>query len=208
MTDEIPRIGFWFDFASTYSYLTLQRIEAAADTAGVAVDWRPFLLGPIFGAQGWDTSPFNLYPAKGAFMFRDLERRAEAYGLPFERAEVFPVNSVAAARLAVAALERPEGPAFCRAVSRAHWGEGRDISQPGLLADCATAVGLDPSELAERAADPALKPRLRANTEAAQAAGVFGAPSFTTGGELFWGDDQLEDALHWARFGAMAPRAK
>lgn len=209
------RIDFWFDFASTYSYLTLQRIAPLADAAGVEAAWRPFLLGPIFAEQGWSTSPFNIYPAKGAFMFRDMARRAEAYGLPFRAEGKLPVNSVSAARLALAALDlspRTDGPALCRRISFAHWGEGRAIDDPAVLADCARDIGFDPEALAQHSATPALKPRLRESTDDAKRLGVFGAPSFTVGftagaaPELFWGDDQLEDALAWAQTGRMAPR--
>lgn len=208
---ETPRLSFWLEFASTYTYLTLQRIAPLAEAAGVHVDWRPFLLGPIFAAQGWSTSPFNVYPAKGAFMFRDMARRAEAYGLPFRAEGKLPVNSVAAARLAVAALDLSpdrDGPALCRRISFAQWGEARAIDDPEVLAACARDVGLDPEALSARAGAPELKPRLRENTEAAKRLGVFGAPSFTVGetNELFWGDDQLEDALAWATSGRLAPR--
>lgn len=204
-TPATPRVvAFWIEFASTYAWLAIQRAEARAAAWGVTLDWRPFLLGPVFRAQGWETSPFLLYPAKGAFMWRDLERRAGAAGLRLARPAAFPVNSVAAARQALAALETPQGPAFCRAVSHALYGEGRDIADPAVLADCARAAGLDPDALAARG--PAMRERLRANTEAAMAAGVFGAPSFHARGELFWGEDQMEDALCWAATGRLAPR--
>ena len=91
-----PVLDFWFDFASTYSYLAASRIGPLAAEAGVEVRFRPFLLGPIFKAQGWDTSPFNLYPAKGRNMWRDLERVCEDTGLPFRRPEPFPQNSLLA----------------------------------------------------------------------------------------------------------------
>ncbi|MGL5734132.1 MAG: 2-hydroxychromene-2-carboxylate isomerase, partial [Beijerinckiaceae bacterium] len=98
-----PTLDFWFDFASTYSYLTSQRIGQAAEAAGVDVRWRPFLLGPIFAAQGWNSSPFNLYPAKGRNMWRDMERLCADMGLPLVRpAGQFPQHSLNAARIAIA----------------------------------------------------------------------------------------------------------
>ena len=95
-------VDFWFDFASTYSYPAAMRIGDAAERAGVAVRFRPFLLGPIFKAQGWDTSPFSIYEAKGRYMWRDLERLCAGLELPFRRPEPFPQNSLLAARIAVA----------------------------------------------------------------------------------------------------------
>lgn len=190
------RIEFWFDFASTYSYLSAMRIEAAA--AGVAVTWRPFLLGPIFRAQGWDTSPFNLYPAKGRYMWQDMERLCAARGLPLVRPPGFPQTSLRAARVALAAIERGAGPDFCRAVFAAQFGRGADISQDAVIADCLARAGL-PAMLVAAADDPARKAALRAQTEAAAALDLFGAPSFVVGGALYWGDDRLDMALEAAR---------
>ena len=99
-----PALDFWFDFASTYSYPAAMRIGPLAAREGVAIRFRPFLLGPIFKAQGWDTSPFSLYPAKGQHMWRDLERLCEDLSLPFRRPEPFPQNSLLAARIAVFGL--------------------------------------------------------------------------------------------------------
>ena len=97
------RVEFWFEFASTYSYPAAMRIETLAARAGVPVAWQPFLLGPIFQAQGWRDSPFNLYPAKGRYMWRDLERLCAKHGLPYARPEIFPQRSILAARLALLA---------------------------------------------------------------------------------------------------------
>ncbi|MFN3498505.1 MAG: 2-hydroxychromene-2-carboxylate isomerase, partial [Pannonibacter indicus] len=93
-----PRLDFWFEFASTYSYLTAMRIETVAKDRGIDLVWRPFLLGPIFARQGWDTSPFNLFPAKGRYMWREMERMCEDMGLPLTVPDPFPQNGLMAAR--------------------------------------------------------------------------------------------------------------
>ncbi|KIC16957.1 2-hydroxychromene-2-carboxylate isomerase [Leisingera sp. ANG-Vp] len=191
------KITFWFEFASTYSYLSAMRIGQEAARRGIGVTWKPFLLGPVFAAQGWTTSPFNLYPAKGRYMWRDMERICAARGLPFRRPAPFPQNGLQAARLALAAAECSKTEAFAQAVYRAQFGEGADISSKAVLRGCLHSAGLD-EELMQRAKTPEIKAALRAQTDAAMAAGVFGAPSFTCGGELFWGDDRLEQALNFA----------
>jgi len=195
-------VDFWFDFASTYSYPAMMRIGASAEAAGVAVRLRPFLLGPIFKAQGWTTSPFSLYPAKGANMWRDLERLCGDLGIPFRRPEPFPQSSLLAARVALTGLAEGWGDDFCRAVFRAEFAEGRNIGEPAVLTDVLAQLRVDPqAALAAAQSDP-IKAKLRAETEEAQAFGVFGAPSFVTAdGELFWGNDRLERALRWARNG-------
>ncbi len=195
----MEKLTFWFEFASTYSYLSAMRIEALAEEAGVGVVWKPFLLGPIFKAQGWDTSPFNLYPAKGKYMVRDMERIAEARGLKFRLPDPFPQNSLLAGRLALVGLEEGWGPAFVKGVYRAEFAGGCDISAAGTLTAELEAAGAPVESALARARSPEIKARLRANTEEAQAAGIFGAPSFTTNsGEIFWGDDRLEQTLAWS----------
>ena len=89
------RLEFWYEFSSTYSYIAAMRIEALAEAAGVAIDWKPFLLGPIFQSQGWNTSPFNLYPAKGRYMVREMERLAEQHGVPFRMPAGVPAEQPA-----------------------------------------------------------------------------------------------------------------
>jgi 2-hydroxychromene-2-carboxylate isomerase len=194
-----PTLDFWFEFASTYSYPAAMRVADAAQARAVTVRWRPFLLGPIFKAQGWDNSPFNLYPAKGRYMWRDLERICAGLDLPFVQPAVFPQNTVLAARVALLALAQDWGEDYCRALYRAEFGEGRDISKPENVAAVLTALGQDADAVMAEAQSDAIKARLRAQTEQAQRAGVFGAPSFTSAdGELFWGNDRLEAALEWA----------
>ena len=198
-----PVLDFWFDFASTYSYLAAMRIGTLAQDAGVRVRFRPFLLGPIFKAQGWNTSPFNLYPAKGRNMWRDLERSCAELKLPFRRPDPFPQNSLLAARVALAALDQPWGEDFCRALFCAQFAEGRRIDDAAAVGDVLARLKIEPQPVLAAAQSDAIKARLRAQTEEAQRLGVFGAPSFTTtDGELFWGNDRLEPALRWANAAA------
>jgi len=191
-----PRLTFWYEFASTYSYLTAMRVEAEADAAGVQVDWQPFLLGPIFKSQGWPTSPFNIYPAKGRYMVRDVGRIAASRGLKFQMPELFPAISLKAARLALIGIEEGWVAAFTRAVFEAEFAHGRDIASDDVLARLLVKLGLDAPALLARSNAPETKERLRAVTAEAEALGIFGAPTFVApDGELFWGDDRLESAL-------------
>ncbi len=193
----MARIDFWYEFASTYSYPAAMRIEKLAADKGVEVRWRPFLLGPIFGEQGWSTSPFNIYPAKGRYMWRDLARVCARYGLSFRRPDPFPQNTLLAARIATA-LQGGEREVFSRAVYEAEFGRGQEIETPEAVGAILAACGL-PVGLLDQARSETVKGGLRESVEEAKRAGIFGAPSFVTSdGELFWGDDRLEAALDWA----------
>jgi 2-hydroxychromene-2-carboxylate isomerase len=194
-----PKLEFWYELASTYSYLSAMRIEPLAVAAGVEIVWRPFLLGPIFKAQGWNTSPFNIYPAKGRYMVRDIERTAGQRGLAFRMPEPFPANSLKATRLAM--LGGVEGwvPKFTRAVFLAEFAERRQIGDHAVLAQILEDLQLDPARLLARIEGPDVKAGLKARTAEALRCGIFGAPSFISAdAELFWGDDRIEAALSWA----------
>ena len=190
-------LEFWFEFASTYSYPAAMRIETLAARAGVAIAWRPFLLGPIFQAQGWNDSPFNLYPAKGRYMWRDLERLCAKHGLPYVRPTIFPQRSILAARLALTAADESWLPALVRGIYVANFAEGADIAMPGTLGRVLAALGQDPQPWLERAQSQSVKDALRESTERALVLGIFGAQTFVARGEVFWGGDRLEDALAW-----------
>lgn len=188
------KLEFWYDFASSYSYLSALRIAPKAETIGVAVVYRPFLLGPIFKAFGWTTSPFRLFPQKGQYMVRDIGRIARERGIAFHLPDPFPANSLNAARLALVADEEGCIAELTRRVFTAEFAERRDIADAATLAAIANDLGFDPA----RGSEPAIKERLRAQTERAAALGIFGAPTFITeDGEMFWGDDRLEQALAW-----------
>ncbi len=195
-------LEFWFEFASTYSYPAAERIVPLAAARGVDLVWRPFLLGPIFAAQGWTDSPFNLYPAKGAYMWRDLERTCAARGIGWKMPSAFPRNGLTGARVALAAAQQPWIADFVRAVYRANFVEDREIGWEEVIAEILASVGQDADVWVERASAPENKSGLREQTSQAQERGIFGAPSFTVGDELFWGDDRLEAALLHASGGS------
>src|SRR5271154_5723988 len=111
----VRKLQLWFEFGSTYSHLAVHRIEPIARAAGIAIEWKVFLLGPIFASQGWNDSPFNIYPGKGRYMWRDMERLADKYAIPFCRPSVFPRNGLLAARVACLFAEEPWLADFVRA---------------------------------------------------------------------------------------------
>ena len=190
-------VELWFEFASTYSYPAAVRVEAIARDRGRSIEWRPFLLGPIFKSQGWNDSPFNLYEAKGRYMWRDLERICARIGIPFKRPSQFPRGSLLAARIACAANGEPWMPQFVRNVYTANFADDRDISKAEVVRECLHGLVADPDALMKLASEENAKALLRQNTERAAALGIFGAPTFVVGKELFWGNDRLEAALEW-----------
>ena len=195
---RIASAEFWYEFASTYSYPAALRVAALAEERGVSLVWRPFLLGPIFAAQGWRDSPFNIYPAKGRYMWRDLERTCAAMGLSLKRPEPFPQPSLLAARVALA-LQGEERAHFSRRVFAAEFGEGMAIGDRATLGALLTACGIDPAAAFERAESDANKALLKAECARAVEIGIIGAPSLVThDGEVFWGNDRLEQGLDWA----------
>jgi 2-hydroxychromene-2-carboxylate isomerase len=195
----MPRLEFWFDFASSYSYPAAMRIEKLAQAADVAIDWQTFLLGPIFRELGWIDSPFNIYPAKGRYMWRDLERTCHALSIPFVCPSRFPRNGVLASRVACWFASEPWIAEFSKAVFHANFAEDREISDHEVLLACLNELGLDGSRLLKQAQTAETKVKLRMQTEHAKGFGIFGAPSFLVGKEMFWGNDRLEQALRWAQ---------
>lgn len=191
-------IAFWFDFASNYSYLSVMRIGALAQAAGVTVQWKPFLLGPIFKAQGWDNSPFVLQKEKGAYVWRDMERQCAKYGLAWRRPSEFPRRSLLSVRVALLGACEPWIAAFCERAMLANFVDDSDIGAAGVIAPILESLGLDGAAVIAAAQADDNKLRLREATVQAQALGIFGAPSFIVDGELFWGNDRLEDALAFA----------
>ena len=198
-------LEFWFDFASTYSYVAAMRIETLCKAAGTPLEWKPFLLGPIFALQGWNDSPFNLLERRGAYMWRDLERLTAKFDIPWRKPSQFPRSSTLAARVACLVSDEVWCGDFVRSVFTANFGEDRDIGDPSLVAEILDNIGKPGASFVERATSPDHRGLLRANTEVAIERGIFGAPNCMIDGELFWGEEALDDAIAWSRVPAAEP---
>jgi 2-hydroxychromene-2-carboxylate isomerase len=199
MAMNAPTLDFWFDFGSNYSYLSAMRIEQAAAAHGVALRWQPFLLGPVFRALGWETSPFVLQKEKGDYVWKDMVRQCHKYGLPWQRPSHFPRAAVLPLRIALAGAGQPWIGEFCRRTMRLNFAEDRDIDAPETMAALLADMDLPAHRVIDEALSDANKLRLRRQTETAMEKGIFGAPTFFVGDEMFWGNDRLDDALAFAR---------
>lgn len=190
-------IDFYFEFASPYGYLASTRIDALAERHGRSVAWHPIMLGAAFKHTG--ARPLMHTPLKGDYMMRDLPRFARLLGVPFTPPPVMPANSLAASRAVVWLETDDPGRAkrLAQAVFAAHWGEGRDIGAPEQVAEIAAGLGIDRRALLAAVADPAIKQRLKDQTEAALERGVFGSPFVFVDGEPFWGADRLDQVEAW-----------
>ncbi|HEX8611337.1 MAG TPA: 2-hydroxychromene-2-carboxylate isomerase [Telluria sp.] len=193
-----PQIEFWFDFGSHYSYLATMRIEALAAAHGVRVLYKPFLLGPIFSAYGWTSSPFVLQKEKGAYAWRDMQRQCDKYGLPWTQPRAFPRRALLPLRVALLGAGESWIGAFCQRIMQCNFVDDREIDDPALVGEVLAALGLDAGALLAAASTEQNKLALRLQGEEAVRRGVFGAPMFFAGEDMFWGNDRLEDAIAWA----------
>lgn len=200
----MPAMEFWYDFASPYSWMAAERIEGLAAPAGVAVRWRPFLIGPILRRRPDNPSPTqNAPPAQRAYRRRDAERLCAAYGLKLRWPTSYPRNGLLAARL-VRAVSDDQRPALSRAIFRANFADDREISDSTVIAAIVADQGHDAGALLAAALTDTNKRGLVDDVDEAMARGIFGAPSFMVDDELFWGNDRLEQAIDWARLPALA----
>jgi 2-hydroxychromene-2-carboxylate isomerase len=196
----MPRqVDFFFNFGSTYSYLSIMRLEDEAAKAGVEVNWRPFNVRKLFVEQ--TNIPFpKEKAAKVTYMWRDIERRAARFGLEWNGIPPYPVDrSGLANRLGVIAGKEGWAPAFTRAAYRAWFIEHKDFGQPAIAASLLSALGMNAQTLIARADSDTGKADFDAETDVARSLGIFGVPTFAVGNEIFWGHDRMEDAFAWAR---------
>jgi len=200
-SEQSPEIEFWFEFGSNYSYLSVMRIEDEARRRGVRIAWKPFLLVPIFRDLGFENSPFVLQKEKGAYVWQDMARQCRKYGLRWTQPSTFPRLGVLPLRVALLGAERPWIGAFCRKVMELNWALDQDINQPEPLARILAELGLPAAAILDQAQAEPTKTLLREQTEQARVRGIFGAPTFFVGTEMFWGNDRLDDALLFAAEG-------
>jgi len=185
-------LDFYFDFSSAYSYIGQHRIKALAAEHDLAVHWRPIALGVIFKAR--NHAPPSPDTPVGAYIWHDVGRCAAECGLALVWPQAFPFNSMTAARMFYLLQQRDAGLAqrWAEAVFGAAFGEGRDCASPEVLAGLATDIGLDGPDLVAQTREDAAKQALQAATQAAMERGVFGAPTFFLGGEMYWGADRID----------------
>jgi len=192
MSSNPKRVEYFFDFGSPTSYLAWTQLPRIASEAGAEIVWRPMLLGGVFKATG-NASPVSV-PAKGRWMNHDIRRWAERYGVPFLHNPHFPINTLTLMRGATGLQMRSpqEFLRYLELIHRGMWEQGANLGDPAVLASTLAAAGFETQAFAALVADPQVKARLVTTTEEAVARGVFGAPTFFVGDEMFFGQDRLD----------------
>ena len=191
------KIEFWYEFASGYSHISANRIQNAAQAKNINIVWKPFLLGPIFKSQGWDTSPFSIYESKGKYMWKDLQRQCIKYDVRYKRPTVFPRLSLLATRVAMLAMEQGWCAEYSKRVFAANYAHDMEISDEIIISAIVDDMGRNSEEIIKLSQSPEYKLKLRNQVNEAISKGIFGAPSFVVNGELFWGNDRMEDAIEY-----------
>jgi 2-hydroxychromene-2-carboxylate isomerase len=194
----MAEIDFWFSIGSTYSYLTVMRLPGVARRTGVAFRWRPFNVRHVMVEQ--NNIPFKDKPVKTAYMWRDIERRAKGYGLAPRLPAPYPLPGlVLANQVATLAAEQGWAEAYVRETYRRWFEMGEPAGEEPNLSETLTEIGQNPETVLAQAQGDRIAAMLATATDEAMALGVFGSPSFCVDGEIFWGDDRLDDAIAWAQ---------
>lgn len=194
------RIDFWFTMGSTYSFLSVMRLADVERSSGISFRWRPFHLLVIL--QEMKHVPFADKPAKSAYMWRDIERRAAMYGLKPTLPAPYPARqSVTANLIATVGMQEGWGSDFVRAAYRRWFVLGQETGSEPNISESLRDIGQNPERVLKLAGNDAIKTVLTAETDAARSLGIFGSPTFSIGREIFWGDDRLDDAIGWCRAG-------
>ena len=192
-------IDFWFSIGSTYTYLTVTRLNEVEQEAGVKFRWRPFSVRALM--QEMDNIPFIGKPAKEKYMWRDIQRRAERYGIPANLPIEYPLkNFDLANRVAIVAQQEGWCPEYVGTTYQLWFREGLPAGHEANLSESLKKAGQLPDRVLELANSDSINDAYQDATSQARSLGIFGSPSFVVDGlELFWGDDRLEDAIDCSR---------
>jgi 2-hydroxychromene-2-carboxylate isomerase len=196
----MAEIDFWFTMGSTYSFLSVMRLAEIERSRGIQFNWRPFHLLIIL--QEMKHVPFADKPAKSAYMWRDIERRAEMYGIPAQLPAPYPAkHSVVANLVATVGMREGWGADFVCAAYRRWFQLGQETGSEPNVSESLRDIKQDPARVLPLAGSETTKEMLDRETDAARELGIFGSPTFVVDGELFWGDDRLNDAIGWLQSG-------
>jgi 2-hydroxychromene-2-carboxylate isomerase len=202
---DTPTIDFWVSIGSTYSYLTVMRIEEVAKANSIKFRWRPFSVRSIMIEQ--NNVPFRGKPVKMNYMWRDVERRAQMYNLPARLPAPYPLAEFDLPnKVAIVGEDTDWGKAYIQATYRRWFQDGQEAGSEPNLSDSLREVGQRPEAIIEEARSELIERRYQQATQDAKSLGVFGSPTFVVNGEVFWGDDRLDDAIDWLRYGRVQPR--
>lgn len=195
------QVDFFFDFSSAFSYVAQGKLDSFEKNHGLRFRWRPFSLGAVFKETGG--APPTPDTLKGRYIYHDVERSAREIGLPYVWPKPFPFNSILAARAfyVIAESDPRAAVAFARAVFHASYGQGKDCGDPMVFLGLAVELGIDRAALTAALGGDEARARLKAATDEALARGIFGAPMFVVGDELFWGADRLDQLARWVERG-------
>jgi 2-hydroxychromene-2-carboxylate isomerase len=191
-------IDFWFTMGSTYSYLSVMRLDAVERASGVRFNWRPFHLLTIL--QEMNHVPFANKPAKCTYMWRDIQRRAAMYGIPMSVPVPYPAKqSIVTNLIAIVGMRQGWGTAFVRTAYRRWFQLAQETGSEPNVSESLHEIGQDPQPILALANEPEVKASLTNETDIARDLGIFGSPTFAIGREIFWGDDRLDDAISWLK---------
>ena len=197
---DAPTIDFWISIGSTYSYLSVMRIDDVAKANGIKFRWRSFSVRSIMIEQ--NNIPFRDKPVKMNYMWRDIARRAQMYDLPARLPAPYPLREFDLAnKVAIVGEDTDWGKAYIQAAYRRWFQEAQEPGSEPNLSDSLREVGQHPDAIIAQARSAQVERRYQQATLEAKSLGIFGSPTFVVNGEMFWGDDRLDDAIAWLRHG-------